>query len=89
MVQAGTLLRKVRAVGAVVRQRAKPRLKLTSRPSIKEQIRGRALEVKMKKNKLLLCALLIVVALQGCATLRGIGEDIQSLGRGLKRTVSE
>jgi predicted small secreted protein len=44
----------------------------------------------MKSKMLLLWALLIVVvALEGCATLRGIGEDIQSLGRGVKRTVSE
>jgi len=42
----------------------------------------------MKKRMFLLCALLIVV-LEGCATLRGIAEDIQSLGRGVKRTVSE
>jgi predicted small secreted protein len=41
----------------------------------------------MKKRMLLLCALLIV--LEGCATLRGIGEDIQSLGRGVKRTISD
>jgi predicted small secreted protein len=43
----------------------------------------------MKKKTLLLWALLLVVlALEGCATLRGIGEDIQSLGRALKRAVS-
>jgi len=47
------------------------------------------LEVKMKKKTLLLSALLLVVlALEGCATIRGIGEDIQSLGRALKRAVS-
>jgi predicted small secreted protein len=46
------------------------------------------LEVKMKKKTLLLGALfLVVLALQGCATLRGMGEDIQSLGRALKRAV--
>jgi predicted small secreted protein len=44
----------------------------------------------MKKKMLLLWALLIVVfGLEGCATLGGIAEDIQSLGRGLKRTVSD
>jgi predicted small secreted protein len=44
----------------------------------------------MKKKMLLLWALLFVVfVLEGCATLRGIGEDIQNLGRGLKRAVSE
>jgi predicted small secreted protein len=43
----------------------------------------------MKKKTLLLWALLLIVlALEGCATLRGIGEDIQSLGRALKRAVS-
>jgi predicted small secreted protein len=42
-----------------------------------------------KKNLLLWMFLLIIIALEGCATLRGIGEDIQNLGRGLKRTVSE
>ena len=46
-------------------------------------------EVKMKKKKLLLWALLLVVlASEGCATVRGMGEDIQSLGRAVKRTVS-
>ena len=44
---------------------------------------------KMKKKTLFLSALLLVVlALEGCATIRGIGEDIQSLGRALKRAVS-
>ncbi|HEY5543211.1 MAG TPA: entericidin EcnA/B family protein [Candidatus Binatia bacterium] len=44
----------------------------------------------MKKKTLLLWVLLLVVfVLEGCATLRGIGEDIQNLGRGLKRVVSE
>jgi predicted small secreted protein len=47
------------------------------------------LEVKMKKKTLLLGAvLLVVLALEGCATISGMGEDIQSLGRALKRAVS-
>jgi predicted small secreted protein len=44
----------------------------------------------MKRKTLLLWALLLVVlASEGCATIRGIGEDIQSLGRALKRAVSD
>ena len=36
----------------------------------------------MKKKMLRLWALLLVVfAVEGCATLRGMGEDIQNLGR--------
>jgi predicted small secreted protein len=43
----------------------------------------------MKEKTLLLSALLLVVlALAGCATIRGLGEDIQSFGRALKRAVS-
>jgi predicted small secreted protein len=43
----------------------------------------------MKKKTLLLSALVLaVLALEGCATLRGIREDMQSLGRALKRAVS-
>jgi len=43
----------------------------------------------MKKKTLLLSALLLIVlALEGCATIRGLGEDIQSFGRALKRAVS-
>jgi predicted small secreted protein len=44
----------------------------------------------MKKKMLLLWALLLIVlTLEGCATIRGIGEDIQSLGRAVKRAFSE
>jgi predicted small secreted protein len=51
---------------------------------------GKAREVKMKTKTLLLWALLLVVLTsEGCATIRGMGEDIQSLGRAVKRTVSE
>jgi predicted small secreted protein len=47
-------------------------------------------EVKMKKKRLLLWGLLLaVLASEGCATVRGMGEDIQRLGRAVKRTVSE
>ncbi|HEX2227021.1 MAG TPA: entericidin A/B family lipoprotein [Candidatus Binatia bacterium] len=43
----------------------------------------------MKAKAVLLCKLILaVLALEGCATVRGIGEDIQSLGRAIKRTVS-
>jgi predicted small secreted protein len=38
----------------------------------------------MKKVALILLALL----LGGCATVRGIGEDIQNLGKGIKKTFS-
>jgi predicted small secreted protein len=36
-------------------------------------------------------ALLAVVlaALMGCATMRGLGEDIQSLGRGIKGSATK
>jgi predicted small secreted protein len=43
----------------------------------------------MKDKRLLLGALILILAIEGCATVRGIGEDIQSLGRALKRAVSE
>jgi len=43
----------------------------------------------MKKKTLILwVSLLVVLALEGCATIQGMGEDIQSLGRVLKRAVS-
>ena len=43
----------------------------------------------MKRKTLPLWALfLAVLTLEGCATTRGIGEDLQDLGRTLKRAVS-
>jgi predicted small secreted protein len=43
----------------------------------------------MKNKTLLLWAsLLVVLALEGCATVRGMGADIQSLSRAMKRAVS-
>jgi len=43
----------------------------------------------MKRKTLLLWALLLaVLTLEGCATTRGIGEDLQDLGRALKKAVS-
>jgi predicted small secreted protein len=41
-----------------------------------------------KKRSLLWILLLVVLASEGCATIRGLGEDIQSLGRAIKRAVS-
>lgn len=32
---------------------------------------------------------LSLVALAGCATLRGMAEDAENLGKGLKKTISE
>lgn len=43
----------------------------------------------MKRKTLPLWALLLaVLTLEGCATTRGIGEDLQDLGRALKKAVS-
>jgi predicted small secreted protein len=44
---------------------------------------------QMKRKTLPLWALLLaVLTLEGCATTRGIGEDLQDLGRALKKAVS-
>jgi predicted small secreted protein len=43
----------------------------------------------MKRKTLPLWALLLtVLTLEGCATARGMGEDLQDLGRALKKPVS-
>lgn len=36
-----------------------------------------------------LCAVLSLAALAGCATLRGMAQDAENLGKGLKKTISE
>ena len=43
----------------------------------------------MKRKRLPLGALVLaVLTWEGCATTRGIGEDLQDLGRALKKAVS-
>lgn len=32
---------------------------------------------------------LLLIILTGCATLRGMGEDAENLGKGIKKTVAE
>jgi len=41
-----------------------------------------------KKTALAWASLLILLTVEGCGTVRGIGEDIQSLGSVLKRAAS-
>lgn len=42
----------------------------------------------MRRAVGLLLAILLMAS-AGCATMRGLGEDIQSLGRGIKKVFSE
>lgn len=42
----------------------------------------------MKKTIAFLLGLFLV-SLAGCATFRGMAEDFESLGRGIKKTISE
>jgi predicted small secreted protein len=42
----------------------------------------------MKPIVLLWLSLVVVLVLEGCATVRGMGEDIESVGRTVKRAVS-
>lgn len=44
--------------------------------------------MKMKKLVSLLLALVLIL-LAGCATFRGMGQDAESLGRGIKKTMHE
>ena len=42
----------------------------------------------MRRMISILAALLLIV-LAGCATFRGMAEDTENLGRGMKKTISE
>jgi predicted small secreted protein len=42
----------------------------------------------MKKACSLWLSVLVLLILAGCATIRGMGEDIESVGRTIKRAVS-
>ncbi|MGH7351159.1 MAG: entericidin A/B family lipoprotein [Candidatus Methylomirabilales bacterium] len=42
----------------------------------------------MRRTVSILIALLLIL-LAGCATFRGMAEDTENLGRGIKKTVSE
>jgi len=53
------------------------------------RLREKLLRENLKRKTLLLCAsILVVFAVEGCATMRGMGEDIQSLGRAIQRLFS-
>jgi predicted small secreted protein len=43
----------------------------------------------MRKPILLLVALALLMSLGSCATLRGMGEDLKNLGKGIESTVSK
>jgi predicted small secreted protein len=42
----------------------------------------------MRKMRLLLIAFALRLGLAGCATFRGMGEDIENLGKGIQKTAS-
>lgn len=41
----------------------------------------------MKRVSVIVLAAVVLAALSGCATFRGMGEDLQNLGKGIKETV--
>jgi predicted small secreted protein len=43
----------------------------------------------MRTRVTLLLAIVLMVALVGCNTFRGMGEDIQALGKGIQKTFSK
>jgi predicted small secreted protein len=43
----------------------------------------------MRTRVTLLLAIAFLATLAGCNTIRGMGEDIQALGRGIQRTLSK
>jgi predicted small secreted protein len=42
----------------------------------------------MRRVTLLIVALVLLTNLAGCATFRGMGEDIENLGKAIKKSVS-
>jgi predicted small secreted protein len=50
--------------------------------------RDRGGKILKEKTLHLLTLVSLLWILQGCATVHGMGEDIQSLGRAMKRAVS-
>lgn len=41
------------------------------------------------KKMISLIVVLLLIPMNGCATLRGMGEDAENLGKALKNTLSE
>lgn len=42
----------------------------------------------MRRLSLIVMALILLAGLAGCATFRGMGEDIQNIGKGIKKSTS-
>ena len=42
----------------------------------------------MRKLSLVLIVSMLLAGLAGCATFRGMGEDIENLGKGIKKSIS-
>ena len=42
----------------------------------------------MRHLTLLIVALMLLASLAGCATFRGMGEDIENLGKAMKKSTS-
>ncbi|OGP82531.1 MAG: entericidin [Deltaproteobacteria bacterium RBG_13_65_10] len=42
----------------------------------------------MRKLSLILITLILLTGLAGCATFRGMGEDFENLGKGIKKSIS-
>jgi predicted small secreted protein len=49
------------------------------------KIRGGTIRRRGVRRALAALVLIVLVGAAGCATMRGVGEDIQALGRGIKR----
>ena len=51
--------------------------------------KGKSLQGQDLRAAVAILLLLLSVWTAGCATMRGLGEDIQSLGRGIKRVFTQ